>query len=575
MSQIYKLKITNFRGIKNFEQIFPANFICLVGRGDTGKSTILDAINLVLSSSWTHTFYDNDFYQSKTVIPICIEVTIKNPPGVLLSEQKYFMYLRGLDIKDGKVYDEINDDHEPVLTLQLKVCEDLEPQWNVITDRDLEPKAITASDRAKFNVFFVSDYIDRHFNWSKGSPLYSILKAENPQIEQNDTILIEALRIAKEKIDSAEFTQFNLVVKKVKANAALLGADISNAINSIDFRDIVIKDGKISLHEETVPFRLKGKGSKRLISTAIQATIAGNSGILLIDEIEQGLEPDRAQHFVNILKSNNKGQIFITTHSRNILVELDTVNLFRMIKNGTKLVEFPKDLQGLLRANPEGFFANKVIIAEGPTEIGICKAFNEFRVINGKMNMSYRGIVVVDGKGGNMFKYSDGFHNLNFDVVLLCDSDINGNDKKANDNEKVRIRNLGIRVFDWEEGESSEEAILKVISYFNVKIAFNLAASYFSEKNAIDLIEAKKQLWDSVKSNFGLGCPENLEAALDSVKLRKAIGIVIKKKGCFKNQNNGHEFGKILFSDYKEMNDSSKIKQNFEAISIWIDSNGS
>jgi putative ATP-dependent endonuclease of the OLD family len=38
--------------------------ICLIGPGDSTKTTILNAIEYALSPKWNLTFTDNDFYQS-------------------------------------------------------------------------------------------------------------------------------------------------------------------------------------------------------------------------------------------------------------------------------------------------------------------------------------------------------------------------------------------------------------------------------------------------------------------------------------------------------------------------------
>ena len=76
MATLHNLKIRNFRGIENFDQNFDNGLICIIGRGDSGKSTILEAINLVLSSSWTMSFYDSDFYNCHINTPIEIEATI-------------------------------------------------------------------------------------------------------------------------------------------------------------------------------------------------------------------------------------------------------------------------------------------------------------------------------------------------------------------------------------------------------------------------------------------------------------------------------------------------------------------
>ncbi|MGV8131413.1 MAG: AAA family ATPase, partial [Candidatus Pacearchaeota archaeon] len=62
MPKIHTISIKNFRGIQEFNQVFNSDFVCLIGRGDSGKSTLLEAISSVLSSAWNLTFFDNDFY---------------------------------------------------------------------------------------------------------------------------------------------------------------------------------------------------------------------------------------------------------------------------------------------------------------------------------------------------------------------------------------------------------------------------------------------------------------------------------------------------------------------------------
>ena len=65
MAVLHRLSIKNFRGIKDFDQVFGAGLTCIIGRGDSGKSTILDAINYTFSSSWGIHFNDSDFYNLK------------------------------------------------------------------------------------------------------------------------------------------------------------------------------------------------------------------------------------------------------------------------------------------------------------------------------------------------------------------------------------------------------------------------------------------------------------------------------------------------------------------------------
>ena len=44
MAKLAHLKISHFRGIESFEQKFVNGITCIIGRGDSGKSTILDAM---------------------------------------------------------------------------------------------------------------------------------------------------------------------------------------------------------------------------------------------------------------------------------------------------------------------------------------------------------------------------------------------------------------------------------------------------------------------------------------------------------------------------------------------------
>jgi len=141
--------------------------------------------------------------------------------------------------------------------------------------------------------FWFQIILYRHFSWSKGNPLYSLLKGEDTTTEKTN-VIIDAFWEAKEKIDSTSFSHLDSVIEKIKLSASSLSIDINDTNTIIDFKDISIKDERICLHENTIPFRQKGKGSKRQISIAIQTELAKTRGILLIDEIEQGLEPDRA-----------------------------------------------------------------------------------------------------------------------------------------------------------------------------------------------------------------------------------------------------------------------------------------
>jgi len=65
------------------------DFICLIGRGDSGKTTILEAISAVILPSWNLSFYDTDFHNGNISNPTEIEATLYDLPVQLLQENKY------------------------------------------------------------------------------------------------------------------------------------------------------------------------------------------------------------------------------------------------------------------------------------------------------------------------------------------------------------------------------------------------------------------------------------------------------------------------------------------------------
>jgi len=556
MAKIHSLKISNFRGIQEFDQIFEdTDFICIIGRGDSGKTTILEAISYVLSPSWNLSFLDTDFHNCNIKSPIEIEVSIYDLPKGLIREDKYGLYIRGLDRTTNTVHDEIKDEHDTILTIKLCVERDLEPKWYVVNTRQ-EAIEIKARDRESLNVFLISDHVDKHFSWNYGSLLYSLLKQEdNGGDVKEKNVLIESLREAKVKIDDNSFGHLDAVIEKVKKNASDLGIDIANTSTTIDFRDFLIKDSKVCLHEEKVPFRLKGKGSKRLISIAIQTEHAKSGGIVLIDELEHGLEPDRAQHLAKTLKEGNLGQIFITTHSRDILVELQAENLFLMRQEAVGLKRLNDALQGCIRNNPEAFFAKRILVCEGATEVGICRALNDHRIQQGKDNATFKGIRFVDGGGANLVKYSRNFKEAGYDVCAFCDSD-----ESSLNSKKSALSEIGIRIIDCSLENSIEMQVFEDLPWDGVRKLILYRVSQKTEASVNSSVETQ------------MGSLPNNWKDLDSVEMRKTLAKVSTIEGneWFKRIDHGMFLGEVCCQYLDDMREE-KLKQELNELSTWID----
>jgi len=575
LGRIIDLSIQNFRGINTFSQRFNSDLICLIGRGDSGKTTILEAISAVLSPSWNRTFYDTDFHQCDIDKPIEIIASMINFPSALLKDHKYGLHIRCLNPENGDIEDALTDGYQSVLTLKLIVDKTLEPKWNIINNREQEDKSISASDRAKLNCFIVSDYIDRHFSWNKGNPLYSLLKAkETIPEDENKNIVIDALREAKGKIDKDSFANLSDVVGEITKNASAFGLDISKTHTTIDFKELTIKDGRVCLHDENIPFRLKGKGSKRLASIAIQSALSQEGGIMLVDEIEQGLEPDRIRLLARTLKEENSGQIFITTHSRDVVTELSSEDLMVIHKDKDTFVmkvsplNYDKEkLQSVVRACPEAFFAKKVIVCEGATEVGICRALDKYRKSKYKSPMSFEDCAYVDGTGSEFVNRAIQIIQTEITVTALCDSDDTGINNK-----KIQMRDAGVFIVDCEEGQSIEDQSFFDLPWDQVLELVDYAAKAHSKTDAV--------IEDEIARNYsGNSLPEfwrnnetpELRKAIASASQQKHKEREEKRKAWFKRIDHGEALGEVLFKCFDAMDDSKHLKVMLTNLSNWID----
>lgn len=149
--QLRRLAIERFRGIRVLEWTVNGPTACLVGPGDATKTTILDAVEWALWPRPALLVGDSDFYGVRCDQPVVIEATVGELPGRLLRDDRFGLELRGWT-PEGQLRDEPEDDDELVLTIRLTVDGSLEPRWEVVNNRQPEPRPIYQRDREALGV---------------------------------------------------------------------------------------------------------------------------------------------------------------------------------------------------------------------------------------------------------------------------------------------------------------------------------------------------------------------------------------------------------------------------------------
>ena len=477
--RIKHIAIRNFRGIKSLSWSVKGDFNCIIGPGDTCKTTILTALDYALSPRTSLLFDDSDLFDQDVGQDIVIQVTLadwdETQPGIrnFFQESKFAQYKCGLD-DTGPLPEPQSEDHVAVL-VSLRVDKSLEPKWSVVKGRDegedQDRKVIYAADRAVLGLSRLDIISDFHFTWGRNTIL-TRLSADNQG--NLSTILSELARETRQSDISGHqsVVECQTVADTIRQEARNAGVRLAGLSPRIDIHRQSMSAGLLSLHEDNVPLRNKGSGSKKLIAAAMQMKLHDGKNISLIDEIEVGLEPHRIRGLIYKLK-NSRQQIFTTTHSPVVIRELNVAGneLYICKRDAAGIVSLESlgiisDIQGPVRANAEAFLGSKIIACEGSTEIGCLRAYDIYRFDENNAPVWSLATSYFNCGTANRIKVvCPQFVKLGYQTAVLCDND--APDQLSTDDIES-LRAIGAHICQWENANSTERQLFADLPWENI-----------------------------------------------------------------------------------------------------------
>ena len=406
---------------------------CLIGPGDSGKSTVLDAIDLCLGARRNVQISDVDFFGLDITVPISITLTLGDLHDSMRTLEGFGTFLRGYHALTGVVEDEPSAGSEAVLCLNLTVGSDLEPSWTLISDRAAQlglVKSLAWKDRVALAPTRIGTFSDYNLGWQRGSVLNRI----SEERADASAALVKAARDARNTFGDQAEQQLGEALGIVATTAHELGVHIgAKAKALLDAHSVSFGGGTISLHNEGgIPLRSLGVGSTRLLVAGLQRKAASQASIVLSDELEYGLEPHRIARFLGSLGAKEAAplQVFLTTHSPVALRELSGGQLF-VLRQGiqgheARMVGADNDIQSTIRLYPEAFLARSVIVCEGASEIGLLRGLDLHQIEQGGVSLAAQGVAMVDCGGGDAdrpYARAAAFQSLGYRVMVVRDDD--------------------------------------------------------------------------------------------------------------------------------------------------------
>lgn len=574
MAIVKRLDIFNFRAIKKLSWHPSPGLNCLIGPGDSGKSTLLDAIDLALSARRSYVFTDADFFNMDTSQPIEIVITLGRLEDDLNNLENFGGFLRGFNNQSMEISDEPNVNLESVLTVKLTVGEDLEPDWTLYSDRankDGREKRLSWKNRELISPARLGVVSSYHLAWG-GRSVLNKLSEEKLDVAAT---LAAISRKTRANFEEQKIDEVSEVLKQVQTIGSGLGVALGELKAALDVNGVSLSNGAIALHSGRIPLRQLGTGSSRLLISGLQKN-ASNSKILLVDEAEFGLEPYRITRLLNELgskKTDLDKQVFITTHSPYVLRELASsqLHVVRRVAPppkivGAELIENPPLIsshiiyslggsdreQAVLRVCAESFFSHKVIVAEGKTEIGLIKGVDQFCQTKDIQSINACGVNVTDGGGDSMFERASVFASLGYRTAIFKDSD-----KAAEHSVKTNLANkLNIEVFEWGHDRSTEEVLFAHCLAAHVERLLEIAINRKSKDGVNSHIMALSNNEFSLES-----CLQNFQDIM-----RTCLGKAAKKYEWFKDIEPFEQVARdVLCPDYAHLSEelTSPINQIF------------
>jgi len=417
---IEKLIIENYRSIERLE-VKLSMLNALIGPNSSGKTNILKALDLIVGTTYPspRSFDESDFYLHDTSRTILIEVRFQSP----IQYKGYDIYGFKLTFDGNDMNYVATDDAGSTLQYsssgrEIKVTNEMREKVSMMY-LPLDRQAYQQITPSQWKIYgkLLKHIANKIPNHDKGNFKVGV---ENsfaqhifPHIQQAEDLLKEYVK---------EQT----------------GLDLSLKLSIID-PTMVIKDVRPRITSPTgfeVDVENEGAGVQSAVAIAIARTyaeIVQQPLILAIEEPELYLHPHGCRHFYKILKelSQNGVQVIYTTHERSFVnvADLDSILLVKKENGGTKVyscrssianIDVIKTASKFDEEINEVFFANKVILVEGPDDKIACKlALEKLGVELDKHNIS-----VIDCGGNTGIKpMAEILQSFNIETYVLMDED--------------------------------------------------------------------------------------------------------------------------------------------------------
>lgn len=577
---IYRIKINNFRNIRNLDWKPNKEINVLVGGNGVGKSNIGIAINYLLNPyiQWyKRELSEFDYYNRELNNSIEIELWFKDVENFV--EDDWELYLETINNKD-----EITTEEDCELTLRLKLYggNDQIPHHVILANGKEYP--LRTAQKGFINYIYISANREplKELSFSNNSLLNSILEKDVIDIKIKE-LMNNFNEKSRELFANKEEGLFSNLSKNVM-EFGIVHEESAISIEPTELSDrktlqtfsLVCKNNDLT---SFIPLKYQSDGIKNLILLLALEEKIKNSGILFVEEVEQNLEPSIQRKVINKMVVNSNKQLFITTHSTDILKMFRLNDIFYLNKDGIKkLPEIDSGIDRYYRKAAQhqvlaSLFSKAVLLVEGDAESGgvpvISIASDDF------LNDKCISLIRCQGKE-NIIRFAIFFNYLGIKNIAIYDND---NDISAT---LIDYNNANLNTLVLVNTKDYETSIVKLPIFienwkniFINKIEFDtnkyINNLFIENKTSYELRQILLLKEKKIKSIESI---EDIDSVLDEVELRYYLhDFLHKHMASISNAEYLMEYLYILGKEEGKNSVPEDYIKIFKLISVYIESN--
>lgn len=460
--QMRLIRIQRYRGIRSLKWCPAPGLNCLIGPGDVGKTTVLDAIAAALSPAPGRVASEHDYYGGDVGSGFVIDVVLgRLDDNVLSAWPAPPLWTWWPDTK--QVQADPDPQGEAVLCVRAKGTDDLEVE-HVVIDPSGGEVPLSPSKRQRFGLATMGSAATayRELRMSRGS-----LLSRNVDHEQLRNLVTQTVQATRDSFAPSEAVGNRLAELTEALHEIAPGTgDLSLAMLSPRGQNLL---GMIGLFansaDKGVPLANAGLGTQQLALFTLARLLIGGSPLFVIDEIESGLEPFRQRELIARVRTTigSNGQAFITTHSPAAIGELGISELHRLgppQDETSSVAALPDGLDRIRGNDAEALLSRLPAIVEGQTELGLLQALLEEEARRAGTTLGALGVRLVDGGGQpKVFKATEALMSAGQRFAAFLD------DETAHTGKREALRSAACVAFGtYSDARCLEEALSKQLS---------------------------------------------------------------------------------------------------------------